>query len=77
MTSLKLLAQMKKTLGPRASNVYVYQLFYKTRDKSTEIDRYIPASVLIDATTQFIKDNPGRLPDAQSELARQLLASKS
>ena len=73
--ALTQLADMKKEFGIRNPNIYVYQLFYKTNDKTTEIDRYIPAVTLIDATTKYIQDNPGRLPAAQSELARQLLSS--
>jgi hypothetical protein len=73
--ALAQLADMKKEFASRNPNVYVYQLFYKTRDKSTEIDRYIPALTLIGATTSFIQENPGRLPAAQSELAKQLLSS--
>jgi hypothetical protein len=53
-------------------DVYVYQLFYKKGDKSAVIDRYFPASVLVDATMKFIKDRPGKLPEAQSELAARL-----
>jgi hypothetical protein len=75
--ALKQLSDMKAKLGSRAANIYVYQLFYKAKDKSTEIDRYVPSPVLINATLLFINVNPGRLPDAQSELAKQLLASKS
>ncbi|MBI5320019.1 hypothetical protein [Bradyrhizobium sp.] len=70
--TLAQLADMKGGLGTRNPNIYVYQLFYKTRDKTTEVDRYIPAQTLIEATVKFIQANPGRLPEAQSELAKQL-----
>jgi hypothetical protein len=73
--ALAQLADMRKEFASRNPNIYVYQLFYKTKDKSTEIDRYIPALTLIDATTRYIQENPGRLPAAQSDLAKQLLSS--
>jgi hypothetical protein len=72
--ALAQLADMKKELGASSPNVYVYQLFYKTKDKSTEVDRYIPAQALIDATVKFIQANPGQLPGAQSDLAKLLLS---
>ncbi len=76
--ALAQLDDLRKELGNSSPNIYVYQLFYKTRDKTTEVDRYIPAQSLIDATVKFIQANPGKLPEAQSDLAKQLLSpSKS
>jgi hypothetical protein len=71
--ALTQLADIRAKVG---YSVYIYQLFYKTGDKSTVVDRYLPTPVLVDATVKFIKEKPGSLPDGQSELAARLNSEK-
>ena len=65
-----------KQLTPKLSKdqtIYVYRLFsHSGGPAESVVDRFIPAPALTAAVLNFIQENPGKLPAAQTELAKRL-----